>query len=546
MNKSKNEQMPMGIDAGGAIVEPNLAPFKTPNIAVSGGVALTELETAIVDTREFQRLRGLKQLGTSYLVYPSAEHSRFVHALGSLSEAERMMRSIVENPRVGQEAKQIDQRHRELIRLVALLHDLTHVPFGHTLEDETQVLWPPHDQDEDRINHFLRPDSAIGNLLVRQIGPERHKLLLEILTTEHEDVDKLSNHAYISDIVKNTVCADLLDYLKRDVHCCNLSEGIGDRFLRYLFLANYPAGSPTRRLIVRLWEEDLGRHRPDTLSELVNLLNVRYSLGEKVYFHHAKVITSAMIARAVWSAMHPKDGKPLRKKDLYEIGDEELLTQLEHSKDSVAGKLISSLRERKLYDRVYALTREQAVAVQRLDWLAYVTEQFHKNAQNRTNEEDRLARLCGLREGDALIYCPQPDMALKQAQVLVTWKGAIKELQNIDHAVTKRRIEAIQESHQALWMLQVFVSPDANQATRDDLNRWCRATFDPPPEIGEVDHRLIAALYPTINKVVAAKQGPAGIESQVVDELRTITRGSINRVTLEDIEHSVDARMPER
>lgn len=544
MNKSKDEQVPMPIEVTHPISEPDLAPHKTPNIAVSGGVVLTELEVAVIDTREFQRLRTLKQLGTSNLVYPSAEHSRFVHSLGTLNEAERMARRITENFKVAEEARQINPQHRQLIRLVALLHDITHVPFGHTLEDETRTLWPSHDQDMDRIDYFLGSGSTIGKIIIEHVGPDRHKLLLRILTTSREQVSELGEYAYISDIVKNTVCADLIDYLKRDVHCCNLSEGISDRFFRYLFIATHPDNDSARRLIVRLWEEELGRHRPDILSELVNLLNVRYSLGERVYFHHAKTITSAMVSRAVWSAMNSASGKPLRKKDLYSVGDEELLTLLEQSKDDVAKKLISSLRERKLYEQVYTLSREQAEAVQRLDWLAHVTKQFHEDAKNRTNEENRLARLCGLKEGDVLIYCPDPDMALKQAKVLITWKGQIRELEKIEHRVTRRRIEAIQESHLALWMLQVFVNPDADQTTRDDLNRWCRATFDPPPEIGEVDHRLIAALYPTVNKVVAENQGPAGIETEVVEELCTISRGQANKVTLDEIESSVNSRMP--
>ena len=544
MNQSEDKPMLMRIDAEHTVSEPDLSPHKMPNIAVSGSVGLTKLEVSIIDTREFQRLRTLKQLGTSNLVYPSAEHSRFVHSLGTLNEAETMARRITENSKVAEDARQISPHDRQLIRLVALLHDITHVPFGHTLEDETHTLWPPHDQDMDRIDYFLGSDSTIGKIIIEHIGSDYHKLLLKILTTGRKQVSDLGEHAYISDIVKNTVCADLVDYLKRDVHCCNISGGISDRFFRYLFIAAHPANSSARRLIVRLWEEELGRHRPDILSELVNLLNVRYSLGERVYFHHAKSITSAMVARAVWSAMHPARGKPLAMKELYSIGDEELLTLLEQSKDTVAKRLICSLRERRLYEQIYTLSREQAEAVQRLDWLAHVTEHFHEDAKNRTDEEDRLAQLCGLEKGDVLIYCPDPDMSLKQAKVLVTWKGQIRELEEIEHRVTKRRIEAIQDSHLALWMLRVFVNPDTDQARRDDLNRWCRATFDPPPEIGEVDHRLIAALYPTVNKVIAEKKGPAGIETEVVDELCAIARGKAKNVTLAEIADSVDSRMP--
>ena len=283
------------------------SPHKTVRIAVSGDVTLRRLEVQLVDTREFQRLRSIKQLGTSYLVYPSATHTRFEHSLGTLSEASSIVRHVVENPQSLGRERDISPEHERLIRLAALLHDVTHIPFGHTLEDETKVIRLRHDEDPDRWKRLVY-ESSIGKKVMAAIGKEELDRLMLIREAKNEGVQKLGEYAYICDIVNNTLCADLLNYLKRDVYFCNIQGGLGDRFLKYLFLyddhyvgagAEAAQGPKARRLMVRLSKKEAPRHRRDVLSELVDLLRIRYSLGEKVYFHHAKTSSSAMIGRAV-------------------------------------------------------------------------------------------------------------------------------------------------------------------------------------------------------------------------------------------------------
>src|ERR1700746_2229872 len=127
--------------------------------AVHGDIEMRGLEVELMDTPEFQRLRGIKQLGTAYLVFPSAIHTRFEHSLGTSWMAHRILEVIKRSRPVAADEEQ-------LIRVAALLHDVTHIPFGHTLEDERRVL-PRHDKDEGRVNHFLRA-SAIGQVLKRE------------------------------------------------------------------------------------------------------------------------------------------------------------------------------------------------------------------------------------------------------------------------------------------------------------------------------------------------------------------------------------------
>src|SRR5215831_8262543 len=107
--------------------------------AVHGDIEMGPLEIELIDTPEFQRMRGIRQLGTAYLVYPSAVHTRFEHSLGTSWMAHRIVEALRTHI-------SIDTDTETLIRVCALLHDITHIPFGHTLEDERRVL-PRHDKD---------------------------------------------------------------------------------------------------------------------------------------------------------------------------------------------------------------------------------------------------------------------------------------------------------------------------------------------------------------------------------------------------------------
>src|SRR6266705_5553396 len=126
--------------------------------AVHGDIEMSPLEVELMDTPEFQRMRGIKQLGTACLVFPSAVHSRFEHSLGTSWMAHRMIESI-------RRSETISAEDENLIRVSALLHDITHIPFGHTLEDERRVL-PRHDRDEERADYFL-DQYGIANILAR-------------------------------------------------------------------------------------------------------------------------------------------------------------------------------------------------------------------------------------------------------------------------------------------------------------------------------------------------------------------------------------------
>src|SRR3977135_2419739 len=93
-------------------------------------IALEPAAVAIVDTRAFQRLRYVRQLGHAFLVYPGATHSRFEHALGAYHLARRALSQLEDAGDV-----RLDAADRVRLKLAALLHDIGHYPFSHSLEE---------------------------------------------------------------------------------------------------------------------------------------------------------------------------------------------------------------------------------------------------------------------------------------------------------------------------------------------------------------------------------------------------------------------------
>ena len=388
--------------------------------AVHGDIEMGALEVELMDTPEFQRLRGIKQLGTAYLVFPSAVHTRFEHSLGTSWMAHRIVQSI-------RRSRSISSDEENVIRVAALLHDITHIPFGHTLEDERRVL-PRHDKDEDRVEYFLK-QSEVGRILMREGIQE------VVISTIRGD------ESFRSDIVGGAISADLLDYLGRDTYFCGLSQYYDQRIFESFIVEN-------GRLVMNL--EKQGRLRQDALSELINLLRIRYTLSERVYYHHTKVSSGAMISKAVELAL--REGMTLE--ELRTLKDETLMWTLRelYTRNSTVAHLLKRLDSRQLYRACHLLSTE--VGENRRQ---EIVNRFHHDLEAREAAEMSIARASGIQGQEIIIYCPSFGMSLSEAEVPVRWdRGEIRPLS----ASNNEEIRILKEKHTELWRFYVLIDRD--------------------------------------------------------------------------------------
>jgi HD superfamily phosphohydrolase len=392
-------------------------PPKLVRDAVHGDIALGALEMELIDTPEFQRLRGIKQLGTASLVFPSAVHTRFEHSLGTSWMAHRIVDAVRRGHTVSDDEETV-------IRVTALVHDMTHIPFGHTLEDERRVL-PRHDKDADRVRHFLR-ESSVGRILQRE-------------GLQDTVVDALTiGGTLVADIAAGAISADLLDYLRRDTYFCGLSQNYDSRIFTSFTVVD-------GRLVMSL--EKHGALRRDALSELVNLLRIRYTLSERVYFHHSKIASGAMISKAVELAM----GEGFDPVELRSLKDETLVWILREGYRSNPGisRLVQCLESRQLYKPCAVLTID--IGEERR---ATIVDRFHYNLHERDEAEHALAKAAGIEPHQVIIYCPSFGMSLPEAEVPVIMEGG--KLMPLAGS-NNEEIRILKEKHKELWKFFVLI-----------------------------------------------------------------------------------------
>lgn len=205
----------------------------------------------LINTPEFQRLRRIRQLGTSYLTFHGAEHSRFSHSLGVYEITRRI---ISQFERGGYEDWPRDE---SLVALcAALLHDLGHGPFSHSIEEAFDM---DHEEWTCRI---LLGDTEVNRVLEEaEIG-----LAERVASVIRKDYEK----PIVVNLVSSPLDADRMDYLLRDAYFTGVNYGTidVDRILRMLRPHN-------GRVVVK----ESGMHA------IEDYLMARYQMYWQVYFH---------------------------------------------------------------------------------------------------------------------------------------------------------------------------------------------------------------------------------------------------------------------
>lgn len=174
----------------------------------------------LIQTKEVQRLRRIKQLGGTYMVFHTAEHSRFSHSLGVYEMARKIIRALMHRGTV------LSEEERLLVLSAALLHDLGHGPFSHSFESVFAVR---HELFTEKI--------IIGNTEVNRVLESYCK---GFATKVRDVINKSYPNPLIVSIISSQLDADRLDYLLRDAYFTGASYGEidVDRILRTMRVVN--------------------------------------------------------------------------------------------------------------------------------------------------------------------------------------------------------------------------------------------------------------------------------------------------------------------
>jgi|SRR5215470_4714613 len=392
---------------------------------VHGDISLSPRETAVLDCAAVQRLRGIKQLGAAHLVYPGAVHTRFDHSLGACAVAHRIVATL------RRDDVEVAPDLEDLIGAAALLHDITHVPFGHTLEDERR-LFARHDKG-----------SRLDGLLASELGAALARLGMREGIADLLGAAPGSLPAWARDVVSSTIDADLLDYLRRDTYFTGLAHDYDDRVYQYFTVAD-------GRLALHMAKH--GMDRPDARSEVIQLLRMRYFLTERVYYHHTKVVAGAMISKAVELAL---DHGVLSEGALLDLNDWTLLDRLARAGVPSIAALIARLQRRDLFKRAYVISAHSVDPEER----GALVQRYHESRTQRSAAEAALASALRCPVEEVIIYCPALTV-MKEAAARVTTSRGLRRLNDRSDAAFPE-ISALEDRYANLWRLYVFVAPAA-------------------------------------------------------------------------------------
>lgn len=221
----------------------------------------------LIGTKEFQRLRRIKQLGTTYLTFHGAEHSRFNHSLGVYE----IIRRIIDDVFVGRE--HWDHSERLLCLCAALLHDLGHGPFSHSFEKVFQL------DHEDFTQAIILGDTEVNKVL-RRVSADFPKKVAEVIA-------KTYPNKLVVSLISSQIDADRMDYLLRDAYYTGVSYGNFDM---------------ERILRVMRPREDQVVIKRSGMHAVEDYIMSRYQMYWQVYFHpvtrSAEVILTKILHRA--------------------------------------------------------------------------------------------------------------------------------------------------------------------------------------------------------------------------------------------------------
>jgi uncharacterized protein len=286
-------------------------------------IRFSEIERDIVDTWVFQRLRRIRQLAGAHLVYPSAQHSRFEHSIGTMHVAGYAGETLFAKGYFDDEDK-VQQ-----LRLAALLHDIGHGPFSHLFEE---VLVARHNVNHEDMGKQIISHSEINDVL----GKHGYN---------SSDICKLSfgqsEIKFFNEIIAGGLSADMMDYLPRDGLFTGVEYGKIDY---HRLISSFEVATDGHLAINR-----------SALYSLESMLISRYEMYKAVYFHKTVRSAEVMLLHSIMLADEQLNLTDKTLDNFLNLTDETTLEQIcmLGNRNKSAVRLALEYKSRKLLKCVY-------------------------------------------------------------------------------------------------------------------------------------------------------------------------------------------------
>jgi len=361
--------------------------------SIHGDLHLTEFELKLVDTVEMQRLRRVKQLGFTNLIYPGANHTRFEHSIGTLYLASKLSR------RLGLKEDVI-----ELLRVCGLLHDIGHAPFSHVSE---RALKHKHET----VTKDIIRNSAITDIITEKFNANYITKIIDGKTKYGQ-------------IISSDLDVDRMDYLIRDSYYTGVAYGVID----------------TERLLYSLKydEEDNIILTQKGVQAAESTLLARYFMYPTVYQHHTTRIVNAMFRVCLKQLLNDKI---VEEKDLKLLDDGDLIN-IARNTTGLPEETMKNLDTRHLYKKIDTVNLANFENPEKI---------VNMDAEILTEAEEEIAHKLDIAPEEVIIDLPEA-LSFKDMVIEVETDNGLKKLSEVSTIVDSLKKAQYNYSDLALYM----------------------------------------------------------------------------------------------
>ncbi|MFB6226124.1 MAG: HD domain-containing protein [Candidatus Paceibacteria bacterium] len=344
---------------------------------IHGYIELEDIFEQLIDTKQFQRLRRIKQLGTTYLLFPSTTHTRFEHSLGVFYLASEFAEHL-----------NLNNEETKTLRAAALLHDIGHGPFSHVIE----TIFEDEDiEHEDLSIQKIKSEPISSILTENDINPENI-------------ADLIKGKGKLGSIIAGDIDVDRMDYLIRDSYYSGVAHGTID--------------SDT---IIRAAEFKDGElvFKAKYKEALEGLLIARNLMKSTIYFHETVLIADRMIQKAVY---HLVQQEQLTVDEISVMDDTDLKTRLRTTENETANYLNKKLDQRQLFKQAVKIKPEEL--------------NISRGSDIDINKLERdIGQICNIKNKKIVADPPHSFGDYEEIKIKVSYNGNISTLTEISDIV---------------------------------------------------------------------------------------------------------------